>query len=65
MLPAIKLGGPAAFLAADGDWRLLAVGADGGLRLWDLRRRTLELEASLEPLLAGAPPSLAGATPTC
>ena len=56
MLPGIRLGAPPAFLAADGaddGARLLAVAADGSLRLWDLRRTMLELEASVEPLLAG------------
>lgn len=62
MLPAIRLGAPAAFLASDGDWRLLAVSADGALRLWDLRTLRLELETSVEPLLSGAPPGIRGAS---
>jgi len=62
MLPAIRLGAPPAFLAADGadGARLLAVAADGSLRLWDLRRAALELEASVEPLLAGLAPGTTG-----
>ena len=65
MLPAIRLGAPPAFLTADGadGARLLAVAADGLLRLWDLRAATLELEASVEPLLAGLAPGTTGAQP--
>lgn len=54
MLPSIRLGGPAVFLTADSAWRLLAVSADGVVRLWNLRLMSLELETSVEPLLLGA-----------
>jgi hypothetical protein len=65
MLPGIRLGAPPAFLAADGSdgVRLLAVATDGSLRLWDLRRMALVLEASVEPLLAGLAPGTTGMPP--
>ena len=63
MLPSIRLGGPAVFLASDADWALLAVSADGAMRLWDLRTLRLELESSVEPLLSGTPPGVRGTWP--
>ena len=65
MLPGIRLGAPPAFLAAECSVgaRLLAVAVDGSLRLWDLRRMVLELEASVEPLLAGLAPGTTGMAP--
>ena len=54
MLPSIRMGGPAVFLVADNAWRLLAVSADGVVRLWNLQLLKLELETSVEALLLGA-----------
>lgn len=64
MLPSIRLGGPAVFLAADSAWRLLAVSADGCVRLWNLRLMSLELETSVAPLLLGTNTADRGVAPT-
>lgn len=51
LLPPLHLGACAAFMATDGAWRLLVVGTDGCLRLWNLQELLLEVEASVLPLL--------------
>ena len=38
-------------MATDGAWRLLVVGTDGCLRLWNLQKLFLEIETSVLPLL--------------
>lgn len=50
LLPALRLGGLAAFLAMDGAWLLLALSIDGSLRLWDMQRCECLVEASVAPL---------------
>ena len=52
LLPPLQLGACAAFMAADGAWRLIVVGTDGCLRLWDLQKLLLVIEASVLPLLS-------------
>ncbi len=37
MLPAMQLEGPAAFLASDTGWLLMAVAQTGAMRVWDLQ----------------------------
>ena len=37
MLPAMQLEGPAAFLASDTGWLLMAVTQTGAMRVWDLQ----------------------------
>ena len=37
MLPAMQLEGPAAFLASDSGWLLMAVAQTGAMRVWDLQ----------------------------
>ena len=52
LLPSLHLGARPVFMSADGAWRLLAVAANGDLRLWDLQKLTLVVEASVLPLLS-------------
>ncbi|KAK9842260.1 hypothetical protein WJX81_003301 [Elliptochloris bilobata] len=52
LLPSLHLGACAAFMATDGAWRLLVAGTDGSLRLWDLQKLSLVVEASVLPLLS-------------
>ena len=54
MLPAMQLEGPAAFLASDTGWLLMAVADLGAMRVWDLQKQQLRLEGSIEALLHGA-----------
>ena len=54
MLPAMQLEGPAAFLASDTGWLLMAVANSGAMRVWDLQQQQLRLEGSVEALLHGA-----------
>ena len=65
LLPAVQLGSPAAFLACDAGWRLLAVTAHGDLHLWDLRAQQCLVEASVRPLLGTAAPHVTGAGAPC
>ena len=60
LLPAMQMGSPAAFLACDAAWKLLAVGARGDLHLWDLRAQQCLVEASVRPLLGTAAPHVTG-----
>ena len=53
MLPAVQLEGPAAFLATDTGWLLMAVASSGAMRVWDLEKQQLRLEGSIEALLHG------------
>ena len=53
MLPAMQLEGPAAFLASDTGWALMAVAQTGAMRVWDLQTRQLRIEGSAEALLHG------------
>ncbi len=52
MLPPLHLGACAAFMATDDAWRLLVVASDGCLRLWNLQKLFLVMEASVLPLLS-------------
>lgn len=54
MLPAMQLERPAAFLANDTGWLLMAVASSGAMRVWDLQKQQLRLEGSIEALLHGA-----------
>ena len=54
MLPAMQLEGPAAFLASDTGWLLMAVANSGAMRVWNLEKQQLCLEGSIEALLHGA-----------
>ena len=49
-LPALALGSAPAFLAASGS-RLLAVGSDGDLKVWDVGARSCVARGSVGPLL--------------
>ena len=53
MLPAMQLEGPAAFLANDTGWLLMAVASSGAMRVWDLQKQQLRLEGSVDALLHG------------
>ena len=48
MLPAMQLEGPAAFLASDTGWLLMAVAQTGAMRVWDLQVRLLCLLQTLQ-----------------
>ncbi len=65
LLPALHLGACAAFMATDGGWRLLVVTVDGALRLWDLQKQAVEVEASILPLLSGPAGCVEGARACC
>lgn len=52
LLPPIPLGGPAAFMATDGHWRLMVMGVDARVRVWDMARQTCVLDASAAPIMA-------------
>ena len=47
LLPSLHLSACAAFMSTDGAWRLLVVTTDGNLRLWDLQKLSLVVEASV------------------
>ena len=61
----MQLGSPAAFLACDAGWKLLAVTAHGDLHLWDLRSQQCLVEASVRPLLGTAASHVTGARAPC
>ena len=52
LLPSLQLSACAAFMSTDGAWRLLVVTTDGDLRVWDLQKLSLVVEASVLPLLS-------------
>lgn len=53
LLPAVRLGTPAAIVSADGGWNLLIVTVGGSLKLWDVQRLVCSVEADVSPLAGG------------
>ncbi|KAJ9507589.1 hypothetical protein QJQ45_019230, partial [Haematococcus lacustris] len=51
LFPPIQLGCAAAFMACDGGSRLLVLGTDARLRVWDVRQAAGQLDVSVAPLL--------------
>ena len=50
MLPAMQLQGPAAFLASDTGWLLMAVAQTGAMRVWDLQVCSCPLHAHIHTI---------------
>jgi hypothetical protein len=63
MLPRMLLGATPSFLASDGLWRLLAVCADGTMRLWDLQSLKVIISGSALPVLGDRLPRPHGKFP--
>lgn len=62
LFPPIRLGCPTAYVAVDGGWRLMVVGVDARVRVWDVQRAASVLDVSAAPLLGpGSAGELKGA----